>query len=123
MWLTSLEARASALLGDVETTHAAIARAEDARERITRDELDEIGGILTFPRPQQLYYVADTMVSLPAQSSQAEEHAVLAVHAYEHAEPHEWAFSDEADAPGSLRSRESFGDQGDRLAGMSGVVA
>jgi hypothetical protein len=96
IWLSALEARASAALGDDEAARRAIAKASDARDQVTGDELDSFGGILTFPHIRQLYYVADTAVLMSDGSLSAEELAQEAVAAYQHAEPDEWAFGDQA---------------------------
>jgi len=54
-WLPALEARAWAQLGDAgEATHA-VERAQAARDRVAADDLDAIGGLLTFPRAKQHY--------------------------------------------------------------------
>ncbi|MGA5129912.1 hypothetical protein ACPCTO_08915 [Streptomyces olivoreticuli] len=98
VWLASLEARAHALLGDGESVHRANRHATDAREYVTGDDLDDIGGILTFPRPRQLYYTAEAEVLLGQPDTRTEEHAKAAVRAYRDAPPEEWAFGDEAGA-------------------------
>jgi hypothetical protein len=98
VWLPAQEARAWAMLGDADATRTAIERADDARERVRPDELDELGGLLTFTRPRQLYYTADATVWLPDDAERAERDATEAVTAYEAAEPHERSFGDEAGA-------------------------
>lgn len=97
-WLAALEARASAALGDAEATRTALSRAEAAREQLVADDLDALGGIMTFPRPRQLYYSVDAMVALPEPPPELPERAEDAVAAYQTASPEEWAFSDEAGA-------------------------
>jgi hypothetical protein len=96
VWLPVGEARAWAALGNVAQARAAIERAERARERVTPDELDELGGICTFGRPRQLYYAADAMVQLPDQAEDAERYSLDAVAAYRDITSPEWSFGDAA---------------------------
>src|SRR5207245_1527979 len=58
VWLASQQARAHAVLGNIDAAQAAIDGADDARDRLVPDDLDGFGGIMTFPRPRQLYYAA-----------------------------------------------------------------
>jgi hypothetical protein len=102
IWLSSLEARAHALLGDVEGVNQANAAALSARENLTADDLDGIGGILTFPRPRQLYYAAEAEVLTGDGSASVEQHAEEAVRAYHEAPAEEWAFGDQAGAQTNL---------------------
>lgn len=62
VWLASSEARSLAALNRLEETREAIHRADDARELVEHDELDELGSICTFSRATQLYYAADALV-------------------------------------------------------------
>ncbi|MET8677115.1 hypothetical protein ABZW18_05815 [Streptomyces sp. NPDC004647] len=101
-WLACLDARAHALLGDRDAVGDAISRAGDRRESAVQDELDSIGGILTFPNPRHLYYVAEAEVLLGQHSAQVERNAEEAVRAYETASQDEWAFGDEAGARTNL---------------------
>lgn len=101
-WLASLEGRAHALLGDTESVRAAHDSAERAENRTELDELDEIGGIFTFPRPRHLYYAAEADVLSPEPSPSVEAHAEEAVAAYKSAPPEQWAFGDEAGAQTNL---------------------
>ncbi|GAA0955898.1 hypothetical protein [Actinocorallia libanotica] len=111
VWLAAQEARAWAVLGDAEQTEAAINRANDARDRVTGDELDQLGGLMTFTRPRQLYYEADTLVWLPGTGHAAQSSASAAVAAYEDADPSEWSFSDEAGSRTDLAlARVNAGD-------------
>ncbi|WP_322770127.1 helix-turn-helix transcriptional regulator [Frankia sp. Cr1] len=76
------EARAYAALGDTTETRAALARAGAARERVQVDDLDEIGGELTYPQAVQLYVSADAL-SLLSDHTETERIAVDAVQAFE----------------------------------------
>jgi hypothetical protein len=100
VWLAAQEARGLAVLGETEQAEEAIGRANTARDAVEPDDLDELGGILTFTRPRQLYYEADTRVWLPG--DRAEAVAIEAIAAYNSAEPGERSFSDEAGASADL---------------------
>ncbi|MCD0449337.1 hypothetical protein LO762_09065 [Actinocorallia sp. API 0066] len=102
VWLPAQEARAWAVLGDAERAEEAIVRAVRARDAVRGDELDELGGIMAFPLPRQLYYVADTQVWLPNADDQVAGSAEAAIRAYEAAPAHERSFSDEAGARADL---------------------
>ncbi|QEV22315.1 XRE family transcriptional regulator [Streptomyces alboniger] len=102
VWLAALEARAHALLGDSEGVRAAVVRSSDARETAIRDDLDGIGGILTFPQPRQAYYVAEAHVLLGGSGAEAERSAEEAVRAYASAPVDEWGFGDMAGAHTNL---------------------
>ncbi|MFJ8431983.1 hypothetical protein ACIQ9P_11870 [Kitasatospora sp. NPDC094019] len=102
VWLACLSARAHALLGDGEATRAAIQRSEDARAVAQPDDLDGFGGIMTFPVPRQLYYVAEATVHLGEDPALGERQAEAAVAAYRTATEDEWAFGDEAGAQTDL---------------------
>ncbi|MCW2904569.1 MAG: hypothetical protein JWO67_6834 [Streptosporangiaceae bacterium] len=98
VWLPAQEARAWAILGDADKAENAISRASDARNQVQGDDLDALGGIMTFTRPRQLYYLADARVWLPGAEAQAEQAASEAITAYQDAEPAQRSFSDEAGA-------------------------
>jgi hypothetical protein len=98
VWLPAQEARVWAVLGDGDRAVAAIEQAEAARDRVEPDDLDDLGGIMTFPRPRQLYYAADAQVWLPGKEEEADRSAGEALAAYEQASPDERSFSDEAGA-------------------------
>jgi hypothetical protein len=59
--LASSEARALAALNRLDEAHAALARAADARDRVQPGELDVLGGLCTFLRPNQLAYAAEAL--------------------------------------------------------------
>lgn len=96
VWLPAQEARAWAVLGDAEKAEASIHRAMQARDAVSGDDLDGLGGIMTFTRPRQLYYAADTRVWLPGSEHDAERTAAEAIAAFEAADPADRSFSDEA---------------------------
>lgn len=102
VWLACLSARAHALLGDGEATRTAIQQAEEARTVAEPDDLDAFGGIMTFPVPRQLYYVAEATVHLGEDPALGESQSEAAVAAYRTATEDEWAFGDEAGAQTDL---------------------
>jgi hypothetical protein len=61
------EARAWAALGRTELAQAALSKAHDLRDHISPDDLDDIGGLLTLPLPEQLGIVAGTAGGSAAQ--------------------------------------------------------
>ncbi|MFJ7912671.1 hypothetical protein [Kitasatospora sp. NPDC096204] len=102
VWLACLSARAHSLLGDGEATRTAIQRAENARAAVEPDDLDAFGGIMTFPVPRQLYYVAEATVQLGQDAALGESQSEAAVAAYRSASEDEWAFGDQAGAQTDL---------------------
>ena len=98
VWLPALAARAYAVLGDGSAARAAIEGAEAAREGVTPDDLDEMGGVLTFTWPRQLYYAADAMVWLSDQVDRTERDASAALAVYESGAPSDRSFGDDAGA-------------------------
>jgi hypothetical protein len=111
VWLPAQEARAWAILGDAEKAEDAIVRATSARDAAQGDELDDLGGIMSFGLPRQLYYVADTRVWLPGADEEAADAATAAISAYEQADPRDRSFSDEAGARADLAlARTNVGD-------------
>ncbi|HTJ68781.1 MAG TPA: hypothetical protein VL551_14695 [Actinospica sp.] len=95
-WLPALEARAHASLGDHDRAHAALKKAQTARDHLHLSDLDEFGGLLTFPAAQQLYYRAEALVLDDPTSPAALEAANQAVTAYSDPDQGHWAFGDEA---------------------------
>ena len=96
VWLPVSEARAWAALGNVAKALAAIRHAEDARDAVQFDDIDELGGFCTFSRTRQLYYVADALAWLPSEARTAEEYSLQAVSAYADPSSPDWAFGDAA---------------------------
>ncbi|MFJ7907979.1 hypothetical protein [Kitasatospora sp. NPDC096204] len=102
VWLACLSVRAHSLLGDGEATRTAIQRAQVVRAAVEADDLDAFGGIMTFPVPRQLYYVAEATVQLGEDSVLGESQSEAAVAAYRSATEDEWAFGDQAGAQTDL---------------------
>jgi tetratricopeptide (TPR) repeat protein len=102
VWLASLEARAAGVLGEAETAHTAIKRAQELREHVVEDELDTMGGIMGFTLPRQLYYAAEATAWLPGEARRTVQRATEAIAAYEAAQPEDRSFGDEAGARTAL---------------------
>jgi hypothetical protein len=101
-WLPALHARALAQLPDPGQAREAIGRALDQRDRVRPDDLDEIGGLLTFPRAKQHYYAAGAYVFLGDGDIDAEREAQTALDLYDHEVPGQRSFSDVAGARAEL---------------------
>jgi hypothetical protein len=95
-WLPALEARAHAALGDAGSAREALERTQTAREHLVPSDLDEFGGLLTFPDAQQTYYQAEALVLADPASPEALNAATQAVAAYSDPDSPHWAFGDEA---------------------------
>ncbi len=105
VWLAGLEARAWAALGKEQESLRAIERAEEIREHLRRDALDELGGMCYFSVPRQLYYAADACATLPdavakapTLGERARAYASDAISAYERASASDKSFGDDAGA-------------------------
>lgn len=101
-WLASSEARAWAQLGATDEARTALARAVGHRERLQADDLDEIGGLFTFPQAKQHYYAASTKVYLEGLYADAASEATQALELYESSDAEGRAFADEAGARAEL---------------------
>jgi transcriptional regulator with XRE-family HTH domain len=98
IWIAAQEARAWGMIGNESATLAALTRARRLRERVRIDDLDEIGGILTFSPARQLYYAADALSLIPEQKAAAEAFALQAISSYEQGPAALRSFGDEAGA-------------------------
>lgn len=116
VWLPSLEARAAALLGDAETMRAANERAERLRERVVPDDLDQLGGLLTFPPAKQLYYKVESHVLLEDGDARTTAQAEQAAAAFSDPDAPHWAFGDQAGAQCNLALIRLHGDDLDGTA-------
>lgn len=97
-WLPALEARSWALLGAERETTRAVERARNRRDRYEPDDLDSVGGLLSFPIAKQHYYAGGAYVFLDGRADQAEQEASAAIEIFENGEPQLRSFSDEAGA-------------------------
>ncbi|RZQ64364.1 XRE family transcriptional regulator [Amycolatopsis suaedae] len=94
--LASLEARVAARAGHRDRAMAALERALHARDTASvGDELEEFGGLLTFPIVKQRYY-AGSAYALLGEAEQAEGNALWAIEQYETGLPEERSYGDEA---------------------------
>ncbi len=120
VYLPAMATRAHAVLGDGDGSQAAVERARTAGDAVIPDELDELGGLLTFDRPKQLYYAADATVWLPGEEERAEREAAEAVTAYEQAER---SFTCEASSRADLAlARAGHGDLDGARAALRPVL-
>ncbi|MGH3998576.1 MAG: hypothetical protein ACRDTJ_14070 [Pseudonocardiaceae bacterium] len=109
VWLASNEARALAALHRLDDTHAALARAADARDRVQPDELDSLGGLCTFSQPRQLYYAADALSwGGQAEANRTERLASDALDAYAGAPAQDRAFGGVAGTRSALAVARVF---------------
>ncbi|MFI0020092.1 hypothetical protein [Streptomyces griseus] len=96
VWLPALEARAAALLGDADGAASAVEQAARRRDAVEPDDLDELGGLLTFPVEKELYYRVETEVLLGQGTASTAADAERAVEAFSDRTAPHWAFGDEA---------------------------
>ncbi|MEV4440718.1 hypothetical protein AB0K09_17155, partial [Streptomyces sp. NPDC049577] len=116
VWLAGLEARAAALMGDEEATRAALRRAHELREQVEFDDLDRIGGLLTFPEKKHLYYVVESEVLLGNGDAQIAALADKAVRGFSDKEAPDWAFGDLAGAQCNLALARLYSGEVDGAA-------
>ena len=101
--MASSAAHSLAALNRLEDAHAALARADDARDRVQPDELDNLGGLCRFSRARQLYYAADALAwGGEPEASHTERLALEALDAYAEAPGPDRAFGDESGAHSAL---------------------
>lgn len=94
--LAALEARAAARAGKVDDARDALRRTRVAIDgTAASDDLQEIGGILTFPIPKAMYYTASAL-TLIGDHQEAERVALDAINAYETGPAEERSYGDEA---------------------------
>lgn len=124
VWLPVSEARAWAALGNARATTQAIQRAEDSWDRVTSDEVDELGGFCTFSRTRQLYYAADAFAWLPSEAAATERYSLQALEAYADSSKPDWAFGDAAGAATDLAiARVELGQVEGAQEAMQSVLA
>jgi hypothetical protein len=94
VWLAAIEARAQASLGRRREATAALNRVERAGPSGSND-LDAIGGILTFPEAKRMFYTASALRRLGHLGS-AESGALAAITEYERGPAEQRSYGDEA---------------------------
>lgn len=110
VWLPALEGRARSQLGDAERTRAAIERGRKAREQVRPGNLDEFGGILSFPVPKQHHYDAESYLGIgdaPAVIVEAE----ACITGYQAGPEEERAYDNEVSAQANLATAHVLGGE------------
>ncbi|MFE5923554.1 hypothetical protein [Streptomyces sp. NPDC056468] len=98
LWLLGLQARAAAILGDEETVRTANLEATNRRESVVLDDLDQLGGLLTYSPQKQTYYTVESEALLGHGGADLTAQAELAVQGFSDRENPNWAFGDLAGA-------------------------
>lgn len=94
--IAAIEARAAARIGDRTTAMSALKDLQRAREQsLPPDTLARFGGLLTFPRAKQEYYIGGTFALL-GEHQRAEQYAAAAVELYESGPQEHRSYGDEA---------------------------
>ncbi|MEV6927465.1 hypothetical protein AB0M46_23580 [Dactylosporangium sp. NPDC051485] len=102
-WLPALRARALAQLSEPHDAREELGRAADRRDQVRSDDLDEVGGLLTFSEAKQHYYAAGTYVFLDESADfDAERAAQAALDLFEDGPDEHRSFSTEAGARAEL---------------------
>lgn len=95
--LASYEARLAARVGQQERARAALAAAEHARDQVGNNQqvadLDDIGGILSFPEAKQEFFSAEANLLLE-QYDHAEQDALAAIAGYTGGAPEQSSYGD-----------------------------
>ncbi|MFJ1735492.1 hypothetical protein [Streptomyces sp. NPDC088254] len=98
LWLLGLQSRAAAALGDEETVRSANREATDRRENVVLDDLDQLGGLLTYSQEKQTYYTVESEALLGHGDAELALQAERAVQGFSDRENPNWAFGDLAGA-------------------------
>ncbi|MFI7317146.1 hypothetical protein [Streptomyces venezuelae] len=102
LWLLGLHARAAAVLGDAETVYAVNQTAVERRERVVPDDLDALGGLLTYSTEKQRYYIVESGALLGTGGAELTAQAEEAVRGLSDPHAPNWAFGDLAGAQCNL---------------------
>ncbi|TQE15824.1 hypothetical protein Sipo8835_44400 [Streptomyces ipomoeae] len=102
LWLLGLQARAAAFLGDEETVQTSNRVASDRREHVIPDDLDQLGGLLTYSLEKQRYYAVEASAILGDGNADLTAQAELAVQGFRDPANPNWAFGDLAGAQCNL---------------------
>ncbi|QDY80898.1 hypothetical protein FQU76_09870 [Streptomyces qinzhouensis] len=98
LWLLGLQARAAAALGNAEAVRTATSVATSRRDHVIPDDLDRLGGILTYTNAKQTYYEVEAAALLGHSSPHLVAQAEDAVTALTDPALTAWAFGDLAGA-------------------------
>ncbi|WP_245962274.1 hypothetical protein [Streptomyces ardesiacus] len=98
LWLLGLEARAAAVMGDEETVRTANLAAFERRESVELDDLDQLGGLLTYSPEKQAYYAVEAEALLGHGNADLSAQAEQAVQGFSDRKNPNWAFGDLAGA-------------------------
>ncbi|XWY52856.1 helix-turn-helix domain-containing protein [Streptomyces ipomoeae] len=102
LWLLGLQARAAAFRGDEETVQTSNRAAADRREHVIPDDLDQLGGLLTYSLEKQRYYAVEASAILGDGNADLTAQAELAVQGFRDPANPNWAFGDLAGAQCNL---------------------
>ncbi|WP_228447247.1 helix-turn-helix domain-containing protein [Streptomyces paludis] len=93
--IAAIEARTAARIGDRRLSLAALDRMKRAREETpVHDEVEQFGGLLTFPTAKQNYYIGGALTLL-GDYDEAHHHATAAITAYRSGPSEERSYGDE----------------------------
>ncbi|WP_244888910.1 hypothetical protein [Kitasatospora aureofaciens] len=109
LWLLGLKSRAAAVLGDEETVRTANQQANDRREVVVHDDLDQLGGLFTYAPEKQLYYAVESEALLGHGNAALGAQAEQAVQDFSDPSSPHWAFGDLAGAQCDLALIRLFG--------------
>lgn len=118
--LAAIESRAAARLGNRVRALNALTRLRTLQDAtVNPDDVIDLGGLLSFPKAKQHYYIGSTY-GLLGDHELAEQHAQAAINAYENGLPAERSYGDETLARlDVVNARLSLGD----LDGATDAVA
>jgi hypothetical protein len=116
IWVHAIEARASARLGRTAAATHAIRRADEGRARLPSPEhwndLDRLGGILSFPEAKQLYYAGSAHRRV-GQMVEAQASSAAAIEVYMTGPADQRSYGDEAIARIDLAVARAGGESPD----------
>lgn len=96
-YLAASEARAASKLGDDTGARATVRQAEELRAQVIPDDLDRLGGLLTFPEPKQHFYAAGAYLGVRDAALCVTEEA-MSVEQYQNGPDDQRAYDNEAQA-------------------------